>query len=676
MHWTIDRPDPVRICTDSDLRALKDKLANNPVAAFDTETTGLHPTDDHILFWSLSTGDDRYFLERQHLEPMRQVMEDPERTWIGTHTKYDAHMMANAGITLSGQWYCTLVMDRMVDCDQPHGLKDVYEREFDEHVLSFGEVFYPRNAVGKPAKPKGKEMGEILLEAWDSRPDEVIEYASLDAWMSFRIFRVLQQRLKDTVTWRGQDMWDLYLDIEEPFTHVLHGMERRGMVLDVPYLEAQGKKMEEEVDRLKRKLAKVAGRVINPGSTKQLVEYFFEVKGLPVTKYTDKGAPAVDKHVLAELTKMGVEEAGIVAEIRKVDKTHSAFVTGLVNKISPDGRIHSTFNQHVADTTRLSSNNPNLQQIPNPENDPWNIRKAFIAPKGHVYLACDYDQIELYITAHFSRDPALLDAISKGRDLHAATAAFVWNENYDDIVAAKKNKEDTGERANFLRSIRQFAKVVGFGLLYGKGPNLLASELGFFDKVKAKHPKATEKQITSEAKKMAIELTEKYFDRMPLVRDFIKRTHEMAADFKYVETWMGRRRWLRQVADQELIDAHQAHAIEVAIRRHRDPSQALCWCDICRDTRAGERRATNSPVQGTASDVIQCALNQMHYDSQLGGIGLILQVHDEAGFYVPKDIVQDVKPRIQWHLENPGIDDLQVPLRAGLETGPNWQEAK
>ena len=676
MHWTIDRPSPTVVKTDEDLRLLKEKLSHCELVAFDTETTGLHPINDNILFWSLSTGDDRYFLERKHLEPMRCVLEEEGRVWAGTNTKYDAHMMANAGIHIKGDWLDTLVMDRMVDCDQIHKLKHSYEREFGEHVLEFEDVFYEVNKKGKRTKPKGT-MGEILMRAWDTRPNEVIEYASLDAWMSYRLCDRLRQRLEDMTSWRGQNLWDLYLELETPFHQVLFTMERNGMTIDVPYLEDVGKKVEAEMDRQQRKLNQLVGYYVNPNSPKQMIDLFIHKRGMAVLKETASGGPSVDESVLSEYRKLGVPEAAVVLEMRGLKKTLSNYVNGMISKVCTDGKIHSTFNQHVADTNRLSSSEPNLQNIPNPDKDRWHIRRAFTAQPGKCYLAGDYDQIELYIGAgHFSLDPTILSAIKEGRDLHSSNVSFLWDEPYEDVIAAKKNKNATDARSAHLRELRNYAKTIAFGLFYGQGPNRLADNMGFPDTFRAQYPNLPEKKIMWMAKDKAIELSELFFARMPRVREFIQETHRVASEYKYIETWLGRRRWLRHIADLDFLIAHRHDAESLALYKNRDPSRALCWCDTCKESREGQRQATNTPVQGTAADIVQKFLNQSHTDPYLSGVDLVLQVHDEGGWEVPKEIVQDVIPRLQWHMQNPGIDDLRVPLRAGLEAADNWLEAK
>lgn len=676
MHWTIDRPPPIQVVTDEDVRKLKEKLAHCEMVAFDTETTGLHPTKDMLLFWSLSTGDDRYFLERRHLDTMKPVLEEAGRVWIGTNTKYDAHMMANAGIQLKGDWLDTLVMDRMVDCDQIHKLKHSYEREFGEHVLEFEDVFYTVNKKGKRVKPK-ETIGEVLLKAWDTRPQDVIEYASLDAWMSYRLFSRLQEKLEAMTSWRGQNLWDLYLDLETPFHKVLFTMERNGMTVDVPYLERVGEQIQQEMDAQQRKLNQLVGYYTNPNSPKQMIDLFVHKRGLPVLKETGKGDPSVDEEVLKEYRKLGVPEAEVVLEMRSLKKTLGTYVVGMIEKVCPDGKIHSTFNQHVADTNRLSSSDPNLQNIPNPNKDRWDIRRAFTAQPGKSYLAGDYDQIELYIGAgHFSMDPAILRAIAEGRDLHSSNVAFLWDEPYEDVISAKKNKSAVDARSVRLRELRDYAKTIAFGLFYGQGPNRLANEMGFPDSFRAQYPNLPEKKIMWMAKDKAIELTELFFARMPRVREFIQETHRVVSEYKYIETWLGRRRWLRHVADLDFLIAHQQDAENLALYKNRDPSRAMCWCDTCKESREAQRQGTNTPVQGTAADVVQKFLNQSHNDPDLTEVDLVLQVHDEAGWEVPKEIVHDVIPRLQWHMQNPGIDDLRVPLRAGLEAADNWLEAK
>jgi len=362
MGWTLDRPEATNVETPEDVSRLKEKLAHHLEAAIDTETTGINIAIDQPIFWSLSTGDDRYFLQAKHLEEFRDVFGDKRRTWIGTHTKFDAHMLSNAGIPLAGDYFCTLVMDRLLNPDNSHGLKEVYEREFDEKMATFAETFYPLNKSGKPYKPKGESLQHTILNAWDNVPDRVIDYASLDAWGSYRVYKRLRKYLKNETTWRGESMWNLYLRFEVPFTRVLYAMERRGMEIDEPYLESLRPKIEKEMSKVKRRLTKAAGQTININSPLQLRGLFFDKLGLKPLRRTPGGDPSTDVSTLTVFANKGCKEAKMVLRYRKLGKIIGTYVDGILGRCVK-GRVHGSFNQHVADTARLSSSEPNLQHL-------------------------------------------------------------------------------------------------------------------------------------------------------------------------------------------------------------------------------------------------------------------------------------------------------------------------
>lgn len=681
MAWSVDRPDPVWIKTDADASRLLEKLTRVDLIAVDTETTGLDIIRDQIEFFSLSTGDDRYFMQRRMLGNFRKLFEDPDKTWVGTHTKYDAHMLANAGIQLRGDIICTLVMDRLLNPDNDHGLKEVYEREFDERVLSFGEVFFPKNSKGRPQKPKNKSLIEIMRQAWSERPDDVVDYSTLDAWMSFRVYRRLEEYLDEISTWRGESLLDLYYRFEVPFTKILFRMERRGIQIDTQYLESLRPKIVEEQDKVKKLLAKAAGQIVNPDSPLQLQHLFFKKLGLPVIKRTKGGAPSTDIHVLEEYAAAGVKEAALVIRHRKLGKILGTYVDGMLALVI-NGRIHGSFNQHVTETARLSSTNPNLQNIPRPDSDEFKIRRAFIARPGYKFVTSDYDQLEMFLAAHWSRDKGMIANIMAGRDLHAGNAALVWGEDYDDIVKAKKKdpeKEKLTEREWLLREYRQFVKIIGFGLLYGKAANKLAAELKIIDKVQAEHPDWDEKHVKWEAKDRAQAIIDKFFAGIPGVAKFIRRTHKRVADTKYVESLSGRRRWLLEVLDLDVKERHQRDAELERLEMGRSAVGALCWCDDCRESRGGERKAVNTIIQESAADVTQAAMITCSRDPALSSVEMVLQVHDEVGFEVPEEILEEAKVRIKYNMEHPDydfIDDLRVPLKAGPGAGDNWVEAK
>lgn len=589
--WSLDRPEATWIKTNKQASRLKEKLAGNRFAAIDTETTGLRIDKDDVIFWSLSTGKDRYFLDRGMLDEFQQVFKDPKRVWIGTHTKYDAHMLANSGFPLRGDLRCTLVMDRMNDPENDHGLKETYERYFGEKVKSFGEVFYPKNKNGNPYKPKGKSEQDIILEKWDQNPRAVVEYASLDAWMSYRVYKHLKKELRGVTTWRGESLWDLYLRFEVPFTKILYACERMGVLIDEQYLNSLKPAMEEEIFKAEKSLNKAAGTVVNVNSPPQLRALFIDKLKLKSPKKTPGGAPSTDKSVMEGWANQGVKEAKYVLRHRKVTKIMGTYIDSILQKLDSNGRLHGSLNQHVAETARLSSNAPNLQNIPRPGSDEFKIRRAFIPRPGYKFVAADYSQLEMYLMAHWSGDVGMIQNIKDGKDMHAGNAALVWEEPYDEIIAAKKKApEDVTERDHMLKEYRQFAKVIGFGLNYGKGARLLASELGLIEQAAKDYPNLKEKQIYWKAVNKAEELIRKYFDRMPQVEEYIKHVHEETAEKKYVETLVGRRRWLRHVMD--MADQERHH--EDAVRR----GDKACWCKECAESRGGDRQSVNTIIQG------------------------------------------------------------------------------
>jgi len=479
--WSVDRPDSVWIKTPQQASRLKEKMANKRYAAFDTETTGTNIVRDYTLFWSLSLGDDRYFLERKMLDEFRPVFKDPKRIWIGTNTKFDAHMVANCGIHIRGKLYCTLVMDRLLDSERPHGLKETYEREFGEKVQTFGETFYPRNKAGKPYKPKGKTTGEIILDKWEEAPEDVIEYASLDAWMSYRLYCRLKKQLKQTTSWRGEDLWSVYLDMEMPFTKILYCCERMGTLIDTGYLKSLKEPMLEEMELTAKALNKAAGRIVNVKSTPQLQELFYKKLRMKVGKKTKKGAPSTDSETLEKWAAQGVKEAQLVLRYRKVQKIESTYVSGILKAVDDNNRLHGSLNQHVTKTGRLSSSEPNMQNFPKPSTDEFQIRKAFIARPGYSFVSADYSQLEMYLMAHWSGDPNMVKAILDGRDLHAANAAMIWSVPYEDIIAAIKRKDAKQPLSDYDKTLlgyRQYAKTICFGQQRSGGRRETCSKRG------------------------------------------------------------------------------------------------------------------------------------------------------------------------------------------------------
>lgn len=675
LAWGLKRPEAVWINTNQKMKKLVDLCREVEVIAYDTETTGLDIYADKVVFWSISTGPDRYFLEGERLHQFKEIFDDPSKSWIGSQIKFDFHMSANSGYPVAGNLLDTLVMDRLLDPIQEHGLKEVYEREFGERMRTFAETFYPMDSKGKFRKPPKKTLQEIMLDAWDNDPDRVIDYASLDAWGVFRLFNRLKDLLSDIRTGRGYTLWDLFLVYEVPMSRVLYEMERHGCKLDTDYLGEIKPKLEQELSDIGRKLNKLVGYPINPASTKQLIKLFFENKGLKPTAWTSGGSsgkksPSLNITVVTELAKEH-EEAALVLRHRKISKILGTYITGLIDRADDHGRIHTTFNQHVVDTARLSSRDPNLQNQPRP-NKTFDIRKAFVASPRHKLIVCDYDQLEMFILAHYSKDEGMIKNIIAGKDIHTSNVELVWGEPYADVAAAKKNKDDDSDRAWYLRDLRNKVKIIGFGLNYGKAANSLARETGILAKVLEQHPDWPEWKIRAKAKEEAQALVDRYFDRIPGAAKFIKGTYRTVADTKYVETYLGRRRWLRQIVDWDEKLAHMQRELEQSGGR-RD----LCWCNTCRVSRDGERRSVNTIIQGSAADIVMCAMIKCFNDQRLKdlGIKMLLQIHDELVFECPEKHVEKACPIIQYNMENPGIK-LRVPLKAEPGVGDNWVEAK
>lgn len=597
LAWGLKRPEAEWIKTDAQMKKLVRLCQNTEVLAYDTETTGVDISVDRVIFWSVSTGPDRYFLEADRLHDFKPVLDDPDKIYIGSQIKFDFHMTANSGYPITGNMMDTLVMDRLLDPDQDHGLKEAYEREFNERVRTFPETFYPKDAKGRFRKPSGKSLQEIMLDAWDRDPERVIDYASLDAWGVYRLFRQLRKRIKQVKTARGYNLWDLFLGWEVPMTKVLYQMERNGCLLDLEYLGKIEPILEKQLADLNWQLNKMIGQAINPGSPKQLVKLFYGKMELEPVAWTSGGStgkksPSLNETAMKQHAEDGVEEAQLILQYRELSKLLGTYVVGLVNRADKHGRVHTTLNQHVADTARLSSRDPALQNIPRFRKD-FDIRSAFIAPPGMKIIVSDYDQLEMFILADLSKDKGLINNILAGRDIHTGNVELVWGEPYDDVAAAKENKDDKSDRACYLRDLRNKIKVICFGLNYGKHSNSLARELGFFDRIEKEHPDWSDWDIQRAAKAEAQELIDIYFSKIPGAAEFIKGTYRRVAHTKYVETFLGRRRWLRQIMDLDEKEAHQKYELQRS-RGKRD----TCWCNNCKASREGERRSANSIIQG------------------------------------------------------------------------------
>ena len=400
-------------------------------------------------------------------------------------------------------------------------------------------------------------------------------------------------------------------DIEIPLIEVLSDMERNGAILNSKILNSQSKDLANRIKKLEKKAYEIAGEEFNLGSTKQLREIFFEKLNYRVIKKTPGGQPSTDEKVLAELAEE-YELPKVLLEHRTLSKLKSTYTDKLPNQISySTGKVHTSFHQAVTTTGRLSSSDPNLQNIPIRTEDGRRIRQAFEPSPGHSFISADYSQIELRVMAHMSKDTGLLKAFQDGEDVHSKTASEVFNVELDEVTA----------------DLRRNAKAINFGLIYGISAFGLGKQLGI-------------------SRNLAAEYMALYFEKYPGVKEYMESTKELASQKGYVETLFGRRLYLRDINATN------------AMRRQ-----------------ASERVAINAPVQGTAADIMKIAMIEMHRSIKEEQIEakLILQVHDELILDTPKNEIDDVISLITSSMM--GAADLDVPLEIDVGVGDNWDQA-
>jgi DNA polymerase I len=642
------------------------QLLREPMVAVDTETTGLDIVNDEVVLWSLSDGKHRWCIPRDMLPVFEPLLTDPQIIKIATNAKFDLHMLANSGLVMEGPIWDTVVMDWLLDENRigRHGLKQcVTDYNILPNMPDFQETFGPyyQAEYGKKRIPKkGNEVAKALLAA----PQDVqTEYASLDAWASFRLAELLKDKLAQVKYEKGFSAWDHFIEVEVPFTRVLWDMERAGICVSGGYLDDIKEPMDDALATMLADFVAEAGRPINPRSVIQLREVFFEKEedengdtiwtdpfGDAPRKMTKGGTsgnpmPSLDKEVLADWAGRGNELAKILRAYRDMSKIHGTYVVGLSGWLDDYSRIHSTFNQTGTVTGRLSSRDPNLQNIPRPGKDPFFIRGAFTVYPGKILLVLDYQQLEMRLMAHYSGDEAMVEAILDGKDLHSFTVSQMgMGATYDDVVAAKKAANPTKWQEELLE-LRQAAKAVGFGLIYGIGEVLLGKNLGL--PILDRYDKGRYRQTCPKA----AELTRAYFKVFPGVKAFIKDTKSYAHRTGYVQTLAGRMRRLPDINSRNRMLSSQA-----------------------------ERQAVNSVIQGSAGDIAKVAMIMAAKNERLAelGVKMLLQIHDELVFELPdrSDVREEALEIIKDIMENPFDEPLDVPLPVDGDFGYTWGDAK
>lgn len=526
------------------------------------------------------------------LNALKPILEAENPKKILQNAKYDMTVLAQAGITLNGVAFDTMLESYVINSVAGrHNMDDLAARHLDHQTVSFEEV------AGKGAKQL--TFNQIEIEA-------ASHYACEDADITWRLHQALYPQLEQTPS-----LATLFHEIEMPLVRVLSTIERRGVLLDEQRLRQHSQELGKTLQQLEQEAYQLAGGEFNLSSPKQLGEILYDKLGLPVLKKTPKGQPSTAENVLEELA-LDYPLPKLLMHWRSLNKLKTTYTDKLPEMINrATGRVHTSYHQAVTATGRLSSSDPNLQNIPVRNAEGRRIRQAFIAPKGYKILAADYSQIELRIMAHLSQDQGLLNAFASGQDIHRATASEVFNTPLEDVTTEQ----------------RRSAKAINFGLIYGMSAFGLARELTI-------------------GRAQAQEYIDLYFARYPGVARYMEDTREQAKSQGFVETIFGRRLYLPDI-----------NAKNGALRQ------------------AAERTAINAPMQGSAADIIKRAMIIVEREMQTSGFDarVIMQVHDELVFEVHENHVEPVSAAVaEWMSQ---AATLAVPLLVDTGCGDNWDEA-
>ena len=583
------------------------KLSRSSLFAFDTETTSLNYMAAEVVgvSFAVEAGAAAYVplahdypgapdqLQRDAvLEALKPLLEDEHVAKVGQHLKYDANVLANHGITLRGIHEDTMLESYVIDsAGSRHDLDTLALKYLGQRTIHFEDI------AGKGAKQL--TFNQVPIE-------QAAPYAAEDAEVTLRLHQQLSEKLEQEPALSA-----LYRELEIPLVPVLSRIERNGALVCRDTLAAHSQELGQRILALESQAHELAGGPFNLGSPKQLGEILFNQLELPVLRKTPKGAPSTAEDVLAELA-LDYPLPAVLMEYRGLSKLKSTYTDKLPEMIDPrTGRVHTSYHQAVTATGRLSSSDPNLQNIPIRTEEGRRIRQAFIAPPGSKIVAADYSQIELRIMAHLSQDNGLLTAFAEGLDVHSATAAEVFGVGIDAVSGDQRRK----------------AKAINFGLIYGMSAFGLGKQLGI-------------------GRNEAQEYIDLYFARYPGVAEYMARTRESAHDIGYVETLRGRRLYLPEIN-----------------ARNRQRQQAA------------ERTAINAPMQGTAADIIKMAMLSVDDWLATSGIDarLIMQVHDELVFEVEASAVEELCATVTQLMSGVGV--LDVPLLVEAGTGDNWDQA-
>ena len=596
------------ITSEAELQRWLARLNSAELFAFDTETTSIHAQQAELVGVSLAVQPHQAaYIPLRHsymgvpdqldrdavLAQLKPLLEDPARAKVGQHAKYDINVLRHYGIEVQGVAFDTMLESYVLDATATrHDMDSLALKYLGHSTIRFEDI------AGKGSKQL--TFDQIALE-------QAGPYACEDADITLRLHQTLWHKLQAEPA-----LARVLREIEMPLVPVLARIEAQGALVDARLLGIQSRELGEKMIELEREAFRLAGQEFNLGSPKQLGDILYEKQGLPVLSKTAKGQPSTAEAVLAELAEQGYELPQVIMQYRSVSKLKSTYTDRLPEQINPrSGRIHTSYHQAVAATGRLSSSDPNLQNIPIRTAEGRRIRQAFIAPPGYKLVAADYSQIELRIMAHLAQDAGLLDAFRHDRDVHRATAAEVFGVTLEEVSSEQRRK----------------AKAINFGLIYGMSAFGLA------------------KQIDVD-RKQAQDYIDRYFARYPGVLDYMERTRKQASEQGYVETLFGRRLYLPEI-----------HSKNQAMRK------------------GAERTAINAPMQGTAADIIKramIAVDAWLAASQLDA-RMIMQVHDELVLEVREDQAEALSEGLRQHMG--AAAELDVPLVVDVGVGDNWDQA-
>lgn len=586
---------------ETEAKELADFLLTNKIFSLDTETTSIEALDAKLVGLSFSTEDFRAWYvpvsretekAKKILEIFRPVYENPKILKVGQNLKYDLTVLANYDIHLSGPLFDTMLAHYLIQPELRHNMDYLAEIYLNYKTIHIEELIGP--------KGRGqKNMGDL-------EPKDIYKYACEDADVTLRLMKPLAEEL------RKNSLEEVFQNIEMPLMPVLARMERNGVVLDTETLKEVENDFTVRLQTLEKDIYELAGHEFTINSPRQVGEVLFgELKLSEKVKKTKSGQYSTSEEVLRDLhSKHPIVQK--ILDYRGLKKLLSTYVEALPKLINPaTGHIHTSFNQAVTATGRLSSSNPNLQNIPVRGEDGREIRKAFIPEAGEIFFSADYSQIELRIMAHLSGDEHMIEAFNAGHDVHAATAARIFHKDIKDISKDERRK----------------AKTANFGIIYG------ISAFGLAERMDVSRTEAKE-------------LIDSYFEMYPKIKDYISKAVDTAREKGYIETEFGRRRYLPDI-----------NSCNAVVRGY------------------AERNAVNAPIQGTAADIIKIAMIrvQQRLDAEGCKARMILQVHDELNFSVPTDEFDKVKRIVIEEMQE--AYKMSVPLEADCGEGKNWLEA-